>query len=88
MTTNTDQNETVQASCAPAAGYAAGVEYPAALIVHTPSGPVASCEAHAAKIKALMAFMGAHTNATPAPEGAECVNCRNESKRHTEKLSV
>ena len=69
-------------------GYAAGVEYPAALIVHTPSGPVASCEAHAAKIKALMAFMGAHTNATPAPEGAECVNCRNESKRHTEKLSV
>jgi hypothetical protein len=60
-----------------------GVEYPATLIVHTPSGPVASCESHAAKIKALMAFMGAHTNATPAPEGAECANCRNESKRHT-----
>ena len=64
----------------PAIGSVTGGTYPATLIVHTPSGPVAACESHAVKIKSLMEFMGAYTNATPAPEGAECANCKNESK--------
>ena len=56
------------------------VKYPATLIVHTPSGQVASCESHAAKIKALMGFIGVYTNETTAPDGAECANCRRDAK--------
>jgi hypothetical protein len=55
--------------------------HPATLIVHCPSGPVAACEHHAKKIKSLMAFLGTHSNTTPAPGGAECANCKNEMKR-------
>ena len=68
-------NEPTNSSAAPTEA-----PYPASLIVHTPSGPVPACEAHAAKIKVLLSFMGCHTNATPAPEGAECPNCRNAAK--------
>ena len=60
--------------------------YAAVWTVHTPSGPTDACEAHADKLQRLMSFMGAYTNKTPAPEGAQCANCLNEAKRHNEKL--
>lgn len=60
--------------------------YAAVWTVHTPSGPTDACEAHADKIQRLMSFLGAYTNKTHAPEGAECANCLNEAKRHNAKL--
>lgn len=84
-----NQNSQKAAGDRPAAdGSALSVTYPATLIVHTPSGLTAACEKHAAQIKALMAFMGAHTNATLALDGAECSNCRNESKKPTRLETV
>ena len=61
--------------------------YAAVWTVHTPSGPTDACEAHAEKLAALFRFMGAYTNKTPAPEGAQCANCLNEAKRHNTKLT-
>jgi hypothetical protein len=56
-------------------------EHPAEVIVHTVQGPEPCCRKHAVKLASLMAFMGAMTNETPAPEGAQCNNCINESKK-------
>jgi hypothetical protein len=61
---------------------AAAQRYAAVWTVHTPTGPTDACEAHADKIQVLMSFLGAYTNKTPAPEGAQCANCINEAKRH------
>lgn len=55
-------------------------KYPATRVVHTPSGPEPCCQKHAKKLSDLMAFMGAYTNSTDAPEWSECNNCRNESE--------
>ncbi len=56
--------------------------FPATYIMHTPTGPVPSCDHHAKKVAALMNFLGAHTNATVAPPGTQCVNCVNESQKN------
>lgn len=62
--------------------------YAAVWTVHTPSGPTDACEAHADKLQRLIQFMGAYTNKTPAPEGAQCANCINEAKRHNNPSSA
>lgn len=56
-------------------------QFPAAWIVHTPSGPSACCERHAERVEALMEFMGAHTNKTGAVGGEQCANCAHEAAR-------
>lgn len=53
--------------------------YPATQCVHTPKGPVNCRDSHAEKLRGIMAFLGAHTNTVPAPEGALCKNCANEA---------
>ena len=55
--------------------------HPAVWTVHTHCGPRNACALHAAKLEKLMAFLGSHTNKTPAPEGVECENCVNEMKQ-------
>ena len=55
------------------------MDFPATVIVHTPSGPVSACQVHADKLQRIFAFLGCSTNATLAAEGAECANCRNEA---------
>jgi len=56
-------------------------KFPATLTVHTPSGPTNACTHHAEKVVALFTFMGAYVNCTEAPEGSQCDNCINESKK-------
>lgn len=53
--------------------------YPADVVVHTPSKAEPCCAHHARLLGGLMAFLGAHCNATPAEPAAECANCRNEA---------
>lgn len=55
-------------------------DYPAMVVAHWASGPVPCCEAHARGLVKLGGFMGLHVVVTaPAPEGAECENCKNEA---------
>ena len=57
--------------------------FPATVTVHTPQGPTHCCAKHAYWVENLFFFMGAHTNSTKAPDGAQCANCNieaNESK--------
>lgn len=53
-------------------------DYPAIFTVHTPTGPTNACVKHARGVEKLFRFMGVHTNATRAPDGAQCDNCVNE----------
>lgn len=69
-----------EGSLAAPTGSATGPKYPATMIVHTPSGPVAACDIHAGKIANLMSFLGAHCAVALAAPGAECENCVNEAK--------
>ena len=55
-------------------------EYSAEVLVHSIQGPEPCCRKHADKLAALMHFMGTDTNKTPAPDGAQCNNCRNEKE--------
>ena len=55
-------------------------DFPATFTMHAPSGATHACVKHARQIESLMRFMGAHVNATKAPEGAQCGNCVNEAK--------
>lgn len=55
--------------------------FPATVICHTIQGPEPCCEKHAVMVKNLFQFMGAATNFTHAPLGAECNNCRNEAEK-------
>ncbi len=57
--------------------------YPAAVTMHCPTGPVHSCYMHAAQIRGLMGFLGTHVGETDAPDGAQCANCVNEAKNVT-----
>lgn len=59
--------------------------FPATQIVHCPSGPVPACDSHAESIRGLLAFLGAHTNATPALSGEQCRNCENEAARKSKE---
>lgn len=59
----------------------APVRFPAVFTMHTPQGPTHCCVKHARQAEALFRFMGAYTNATKAPDGAECANCINEAKQ-------
>ena len=59
-------------------------KYPATCTVHCPSGPTNACDYHADAVEKIMRFMGAHTNRTPAPEGAQCDNCVNEARGHVD----
>lgn len=58
-------------------------DFPAIYIVHTVNGPTPACGVHAAGIRNIMNFLGAHTNFTPAPEGSECENCKNAAERES-----
>jgi hypothetical protein len=55
------------------------MKYPATHIIHTVQGPEPCCAKHAVMLRNLMQFMGSGVNATVAPEGSECNNCRNEA---------
>lgn len=59
------------------------IEFPAAVVVHTPSGPTNACIEHAEKIVSLFRFMGAHVNCTPIDGSVNCDNCMNESRKGT-----
>lgn len=54
-------------------------KYPATQTVHCPSGPTNACDVHAAELKGLFAFMGAHVVSTKLDEPAECANCVHEN---------
>ena len=51
---------------------------PATMLVHWPTGPVATCAEHGAQLIALGNFLGSHIVATQITEAAFCVNCLNE----------
>lgn len=53
-------------------------KYPATVLVHWPSGPVATCDEHGLQLVGLGNFLGSHIVATPLTVPAECVNCVNE----------
>lgn len=63
--------------------------FPAVLLVHWPSGPVACCASHGVALSRLGAFMGVHIvcSALPAPDVGfvECVNCQNEGPPEREE---
>lgn len=54
--------------------------FPATHVVHWATGPVNCCEKHANELIQLSKFLGGHTIATKAEEGAQCDNCINEAK--------
>lgn len=56
------------------------MDFPAAVIVHWPSGPVAACVAHAEKLVGMGKFLGYHVGVTPCTTLTECSNCVNERK--------
>ena len=53
---------------------------PATCTVHTPNGPVHSCDDHAKRIVGLMSFLGAHAAVVPYDGKEPCANCVNETK--------
>jgi hypothetical protein len=53
-------------------------EYPASMLVHWPTGPVATCDIHGEQLIGVGRFLGTHIVATKLMEPAECVNCLNE----------
>jgi hypothetical protein len=55
-------------------------DFPAQVVVHTPSGTTNACERHAHAVANVMRVLGAHVNTTPAEPGAQCDNCINEAK--------
>jgi hypothetical protein len=57
------------------------MQYPAVVMVHTPTGPTPCCREHANQCAGLFGFMGTHTNETPLEEPTECENCINSSKQ-------
>ena len=55
-------------------------KYPADRVVHWPSGPVNTCEAHGRALVALSTILGSHIAVTKLTEkNAECSNCKNEA---------
>lgn len=56
-------------------------DYPATKTVHWASGPVYTCEKHAVQLNRVAQALGYHIGITEAPEGSECVNCKNESEK-------
>jgi hypothetical protein len=55
--------------------------FPATCVAHWPSGPVSCCAAHANALVAIGQVMACNVAVTlPAPDGAECANCKNEAK--------
>jgi hypothetical protein len=60
-------------------------DYPATKIVHWPTGPVNACNDHAAQLVNLARFMGTHVAVTAAPDGAECINCKNKASKENPK---
>lgn len=55
-------------------------QFPATLIVHTPSGPVPCCDSHAEQLTRLIRFIGGHINHTAAMPEDQCSNCINSYK--------
>ena len=55
----------------------AAIVYPATMLVHWPTGPVACCDEHSRQLIGLGNFLGSHIVATELTEPAECVNCVN-----------
>jgi hypothetical protein len=57
-------------------------DHPATFTVYTPSGPTNACVKHARAIENLFVrVLGFRVQATKAPEGAQCDNCINESRK-------
>ncbi len=59
------------------------IVYPATVIVHWPSGPVACCEKHAKSLITISNMLGGHVGVTVLTEPAECKNCVNEEVKPT-----
>ena len=54
-------------------------KYPADRVVHWPSGPVNTCEAHGRALVALSTMLGSHIAITKLIEkNVECSNCKYE----------
>lgn len=53
--------------------------YPAAFTMHTVHGPVPACVKHAQQLAGLGRMFGMPVPATAPEEGAQCINCINES---------
>ena len=62
---------------------AAAEPFAATQIVHSPSGPAYCCDAHAAKLIAVMDLLGTHVVATQLTQPELCTNCVNEAKSLT-----
>lgn len=64
-------------------------KFPATVVVHLPTGPMPSCDAHAQRMVSLMRFMGVHAFVEPDDGFARymrCVNCVSEAaKREASK---
>lgn len=53
----------------------------ATLVVHTPKGPEACCDKHAAQLRGVMFLLGACVYTVPAAASTECANCINEATK-------
>lgn len=60
-------------------------KYPATVIVHWPSGPLAACDKHANALIGISKILGSHVVATKLEEEADCTNCRNEDTEGVNK---
>ena len=57
-------------------------EFPATKTAHWPSGPVFCCDLHASALDRIASALGMQLAITHAvPEGAECINCKNEATK-------
>ena len=54
--------------------------YPAKVMVHWPSGPIAACGKHASGLKSMGEMLGSHIAITHLEKPAGCFNCKNEMK--------
>lgn len=61
------------------------IQFPAVVMVHTPSGPTPACENHAMKLAKLFHYLGAHVNTTPLESEMECANCVNQQKKREQQ---
>lgn len=59
--------------------------FPATLMVHWPTGPVPTCDNHAAGLLNIARLLGTHVTYNKLESPAECTNCKNEANSNENK---
>ena len=57
-------------------------------IGHWPNQDVPCCDRHADKMRAIASVIGLCVSFTPAPDGAECINCKHEANAEAQRPAV